>query len=143
MLNSINTDSVKVILLHNPLDPSAQFLSNLWILSIQIWQTRLGRSNSAILHFCLIVIILNQTKVVILRRAIKRINLIETNPATNMISHNIQHDPDIAFMTLLHQSLQVFRRTKMAIQRVEILGVITMISSSSIYTYRQVKILYQ
>ena len=98
--DGINSNTVEVILIDDTLDPVFEITTNIVIALVKIWQV----SKSAILYRILIIPV-DITRAVIMVALIERVDLtIVSTDRGDMVSDNIDHNPDSFIMGCIDES---------------------------------------
>lgn len=117
--DSVNTDTIQIIVWDEFLDPIQELLSDIGIFLFQIWEAW----ESAILNLPLITPVVDITVIMVVLGLIigDYLRVVEAN-GTNMVGNHIHHHPDIHIMGSLNKLLQAISTTKVIIDFIPILS---------------------
>lgn len=136
--NSIDSQTINMILLNEISYPIQKSISNIWIFLLEICKS----SQSTVFNFPLIVsgkvIVCNFTPIMIMVALFE--GIIDTKisiKVSHMISNDINHDPNASFVTGTNEINKILLTSKSIVELIYISAPITMISSISIIDYRR------
>lgn len=120
--DSVNTDTIQIIIWDEFLDPVQELLSNIGVFLFQIWEAW----ESAVLNLPLITPVVDIAVIMVVLGLIKGgyLGVVEAN-WTNMVGYHIYHHPDIHIVGSLHELLQAVSTTKVIIDFIPILSPVT------------------
>lgn len=100
----VDSDSIKVVLLYQIVDPGLQVLSDVGIVLVKIWQV----SESAIFNVTWVTPVGDLAVRVVVFGLVEWIDSREVHTDwSNVVGNNVNHDPDVLLVSSLDQVLEV------------------------------------
>lgn len=121
--DSVNTNTVKIVILDEFLDPVEELLSNVGVFLFQIGEAW----ESAVLNLPLITPVIDITVIVVMLGLIEGgyLGIVKTYWA-NMVGDHVDHHPDVHIVGGLDHSLKTISSSKVVIDFIPVLSPVTM-----------------
>lgn len=123
--NGINTNTIKLILGNESLNPVLEVASDVRSILIKIWQV----SKSAVLNLGLITPVIDLAVSVIVLSLVQWVNLRKVHTDwSDVVGNNINHHPNTLFVGLFNEVLEVLFGTEVGINLLPVSAPVTMVT---------------
>jgi len=127
--NSVDTDSVKVVLLDDVMYPVFEGLANPRVVLIKVGQV----SQAAVLDVTWVIPVGDLAVAVIVVSRVKRIDLaVVSTDGTNMVRDDIEHHPDVPGVSSIDEVGKILLATEVGVDGVPVLGPVAVISLANV-----------
>jgi hypothetical protein len=124
--DGIDSDSIKVVLLDQVVDPGLQVLSNIRVVLVEIWQV----SESAVLNITCVIPVGDLAVRVVVIRLVEWIDSREVHTNwSDVVGNNVNHDPDVLLVSSLDQVLQIILTSKVRVDLLPVGSPVSVIST--------------